>query len=100
MLLDPNIGPVLPSSYQPFYSAYPLVYWLTNTLPEGSWDEVMRVIGQAHSVVHSKGVVRVQSSMRVGTRYVATNLLSPSTYSQNTHRAIHTLLLHLPNRYS
>lgn len=33
----------------------------------------MKVIGQAHSVVHSKGVVRVQSSMRVGTRYVLTN---------------------------
>ncbi|KAL7626012.1 hypothetical protein AAE478_002781 [Parahypoxylon ruwenzoriense] len=38
------------------------------TTVEGSWDEVMRVIGQAHSVVHSKGVVRVQTSMRVGTR--------------------------------
>ncbi|RYP69234.1 hypothetical protein DL771_006202 [Monosporascus sp. 5C6A] len=35
---------------------------------EGSWDDVMRVIGQAHSVVHAKGGVRVQSSMRVGTR--------------------------------
>lgn len=30
----------------------------------------MKVVGQAHSVVHAKGVVRVQSSMRVGTRYV------------------------------
>ncbi|RYP36832.1 hypothetical protein DL767_003222 [Monosporascus sp. MG133] len=38
------------------------------TTVEGSWDDVMRVIGQAHSVVHAKGVVRVQSSMRVGTR--------------------------------
>ncbi|OTB02258.1 hypothetical protein M426DRAFT_200094 [Hypoxylon sp. CI-4A] len=38
------------------------------TTVEGSWDEVMRVIGQAHTVVHSKGVVRVQSSMRAGTR--------------------------------
>ncbi|KAI1773673.1 hypothetical protein F4818DRAFT_442980 [Hypoxylon cercidicola] len=38
------------------------------TTVEGSWDDVMKVIGQAHSVVHSKGVVRVQSSMRVGTR--------------------------------
>ncbi|KAI0097093.1 hypothetical protein F4814DRAFT_456465 [Daldinia grandis] len=38
------------------------------TTVEGSWDQVMKVIGQAHSVVHSKGVVRVQSSMRVGTR--------------------------------
>ncbi|KAI0846234.1 YkoF-like protein [Daldinia vernicosa] len=38
------------------------------TTVEGSWDDVMKVIGQAHSLVHSKGVVRVQSSMRVGTR--------------------------------
>ncbi|KAI2609146.1 hypothetical protein GGR54DRAFT_633049 [Hypoxylon sp. NC1633] len=38
------------------------------TTVEGSWDEVMKIIGQAHSVVHAKGVVRVQSSMRVGTR--------------------------------
>ncbi|KAK4169483.1 YkoF-like protein [Cladorrhinum sp. PSN259] len=38
------------------------------TTLEGSWDEVMKVIGQAHSVVHEGGVVRVQTSMRVGTR--------------------------------
>lgn len=35
---------------------------------EGSWDEVMTVIGKAHAVVHQRGVLRVQSSMRVGTR--------------------------------
>jgi uncharacterized protein YqgV (UPF0045/DUF77 family) len=28
----------------------------------------MTVIGKAHAVVHERGVVRVQSSMRVGTR--------------------------------
>ncbi|EPE04896.1 cell wall biogenesis protein [Ophiostoma piceae UAMH 11346] len=38
------------------------------TTVEGSWDDVMRVIGQAHTVVHQRGVLRVQSSMRVGTR--------------------------------
>ncbi|KAK4157133.1 YkoF-like protein [Chaetomidium leptoderma] len=38
------------------------------TTVEGSWDEVMKVIGQAHSVVHQTGVVRVQTAMRVGTR--------------------------------
>ncbi|KAI0159357.1 MTH1187/YkoF-like protein [Pestalotiopsis sp. NC0098] len=38
------------------------------TTVEGSWDDVFRVVGQAHSLVHQKGVVRVQSSMRVGTR--------------------------------
>lgn len=37
---------------------------------EGSWDDVMKVIGQAHSLVHAQGVLRVQSSMRVGTRSV------------------------------
>lgn len=38
------------------------------TTVEGSWDDVMKVIGQAHSLVHAQGVLRVQSSMRVGTR--------------------------------
>ncbi|KAK4239776.1 hypothetical protein C8A03DRAFT_42636 [Achaetomium macrosporum] len=38
------------------------------TTVEGSWDEVMKVIGQAHTVVHQKGAVRVQTSMRAGTR--------------------------------
>lgn len=30
----------------------------------------MSVVGKAHAVVHQGGVVRVQSSMRVGSRYV------------------------------
>ncbi|KAK4031795.1 YkoF-like protein [Parachaetomium inaequale] len=38
------------------------------TTIEGSWDEVMKVIGQAHSVVHQRGCIRVQTSMQVGTR--------------------------------
>ncbi|KAH0424050.1 cell wall biogenesis protein [Colletotrichum camelliae] len=38
------------------------------TTVEGSWDDVFRVIGQAHSLVHQQGVVRIQSSMRVGSR--------------------------------
>lgn len=41
---------------------------------EGSWDEVMKVIGQAHSIVHQNGAVRVQSSMRVGSRLVKSRL--------------------------
>lgn len=40
------------------------------TTVEGSWDDVFRVVGQAHALVHAGGVVRVQSSMRVGTRCV------------------------------
>ncbi|PFH58804.1 hypothetical protein XA68_13196 [Ophiocordyceps unilateralis] len=38
------------------------------TTVEGSWDAVMTVIGKAHSLVHGRGVARIQSSMRVGTR--------------------------------
>ncbi|OIW33661.1 hypothetical protein CONLIGDRAFT_677427 [Coniochaeta ligniaria NRRL 30616] len=38
------------------------------TTVEGSWDEVFKVIGQAHSLVHQTGAVRIQTSMRVGTR--------------------------------
>ncbi|KAM0243105.1 hypothetical protein ACHAP5_006895 [Fusarium lateritium] len=38
------------------------------TTVEGSWDEVMAAVGKAHAVVHRRGVVRVQSSMRVGSR--------------------------------
>ncbi|KAK4190058.1 putative cell wall biogenesis protein [Podospora australis] len=38
------------------------------TTVEGPWDQVMKVIGQAHSIVHQTGAVRVQTSMRVGTR--------------------------------
>ncbi|KAK5275787.1 UPF0045 protein M15, partial [Cryomyces antarcticus] len=34
----------------------------------GSWDECMRVIGQAHTMLHRNGVVRIQSDIRVGTR--------------------------------
>ncbi len=35
---------------------------------EGSWDEVMRIIGQAHGLLHGQGVVRIQTDIRVGTR--------------------------------
>lgn len=36
---------------------------------EGSWDEVMRVIGRAHTMLHNSGTVRIQTDIRVGTRY-------------------------------
>jgi uncharacterized protein (TIGR00106 family) len=35
---------------------------------EGAWDEVMRVIGQCHAMLHQNGVVRIQSDIRVGSR--------------------------------
>lgn len=38
------------------------------TTVEGSWDDVFKVIGQAHTLVHQRGVARVQTSLRAGTR--------------------------------
>jgi len=38
------------------------------TTVEGSWDDVMRVIGQAHTLVHQNGIPRVQTDIRVGSR--------------------------------
>ncbi|TGO10025.1 hypothetical protein BTUL_0146g00030 [Botrytis tulipae] len=38
------------------------------TTVEGTWDEVMRLIGQAHTLVHQNGVLRVQTDIRAGTR--------------------------------
>jgi len=36
---------------------------------EGSWDAVMKVIGQAHCMLHEQGIVRIQTDIRVGSRY-------------------------------
>ncbi|MCJ1223532.1 hypothetical protein MMC12_000174 [Toensbergia leucococca] len=38
------------------------------TTVEGPWDEVMKLIGQAHTMLHEKGVVRIQTDIRVGSR--------------------------------
>ncbi|TKX23450.1 putative thiamine-binding protein [Elsinoe australis] len=38
------------------------------TTVEGSWTEVMTLIGQAHGMLHTKGIVRIQSDIRVGSR--------------------------------
>lgn len=35
---------------------------------EGSWDRVHQVIGQAHTLLHQQGVVRIQTDIRVGSR--------------------------------
>ncbi|KAL9060501.1 MAG: hypothetical protein Q9206_001005 [Seirophora lacunosa] len=35
---------------------------------EGPWDAVMRLIGQAHVMLHRKGVLRIQTDIRVGSR--------------------------------
>ncbi|KAI6793746.1 hypothetical protein KC332_g16653 [Hortaea werneckii] len=38
------------------------------TTIEGTWEECMRIIGQCHTMLHSNGVVRIQSDIRVGSR--------------------------------
>ncbi|CAD6502245.1 BgTH12-02484 [Blumeria graminis f. sp. triticale] len=38
------------------------------TTLEGSWEDVFRIIGQAHTLVHKNQAVRIQSDIRVGTR--------------------------------
>ncbi|KAH8588082.1 putative cell wall biogenesis protein Ecm15 [Bisporella sp. PMI_857] len=38
------------------------------TTVEGPWDAVMRLIGQAHTLVHQNGIARVQTDIRVGSR--------------------------------
>ncbi|KIX05903.1 uncharacterized protein Z518_03876 [Rhinocladiella mackenziei CBS 650.93] len=38
------------------------------TTLEGSWADVTRLIGQAHTLLHEKGVVRIQSDIRIGSR--------------------------------
>ncbi|KAJ5755417.1 hypothetical protein N7533_004960 [Penicillium manginii] len=35
---------------------------------EGSWDRVHQVIGQAHTLLHQQGIVRIQTDIRVGSR--------------------------------
>ena len=38
------------------------------TTLEGSWDQVMEIIGQCHSLLHANGVARIQTDIRVGSR--------------------------------
>ena len=54
-----------------------------STQTEGPWDEVMRIIGQAHTLLHANGVVRIQSDIRVGSspRIMADTVRRPSPNS-------------------
>lgn len=38
------------------------------TTLEGPWNNVMKIIGQAHQVLHEQGIVRIQTDIRVGSR--------------------------------
>lgn len=59
------------------------------TFTEGTWDEVMRLIGQAHTLVHQNGVVRVQTDIRAGTRYSPLPFLYPKTNVNSTDKKQH-----------
>lgn len=62
-----NIGSASPRCTILFF---PSTQSWSDTMTEGSWDEVMRLIGQAHTLVHQNGVLRVQTDIRAGTRYI------------------------------
>ncbi|KAJ5466932.1 hypothetical protein N7475_004684 [Penicillium sp. IBT 31633x] len=38
------------------------------TTIEGPWDRVHQVIGQAHTVLHQQGIVRIHTDVRIGSR--------------------------------
>ncbi|KAK6538818.1 hypothetical protein TWF694_010383 [Orbilia ellipsospora] len=38
------------------------------TTIEGTWDEVTKVIGKAHALLHKQGIVRIQTDIRIGSR--------------------------------
>jgi uncharacterized protein (TIGR00106 family) len=35
---------------------------------EGEWDDVMAAVKRCHEVLHSSGVVRISTNIRIGTR--------------------------------
>ncbi|KAJ5216009.1 cell wall biogenesis protein [Penicillium cinerascens] len=63
-------------------SGLKFVMHATGTTLEGTWDEVSRLIGFAHSLVHQEGIARVQTDIRVQTRYSTLALMSDNS---NTH---------------
>ncbi|KAJ5380710.1 cell wall biogenesis protein [Penicillium cataractarum] len=40
----------------------------TGTTIEGTWDQVVQVIGLAHTLTHQQGIARVQTDIRIETR--------------------------------
>ncbi|BDD58017.1 hypothetical protein MAP00_003329 [Monascus purpureus] len=51
------------------------LYLMRCMATEGPWDKVHQVIGQAHTILHQQGIVRIQSDIRSGSR------LDPSSLS-------------------
>ena len=42
----------------------------TNYPTEGTWDQVSQIIGFAHTLIHQQGIARIQTDIRITTRYV------------------------------
>lgn len=55
------------------------------TVVEGAWDDVMRIIGQAHSYLHGNGVVRIQTDIRVGSRTDKKQMPQDKVNAVNAH---------------
>jgi hypothetical protein len=53
---------------------------------EGPWDAVMHLIGQAHTLVHQNGIMRVQTDIRIGTRYSSIIRVYLTTLTFNVER--------------
>ncbi|KAK2734539.1 hypothetical protein FQN57_001644 [Myotisia sp. PD_48] len=51
------------------------------TTIEGPWDNVLTLIGQAHSMLHEKGLVRVHSDIRIGSRIDKTETMESKVAS-------------------
>ena len=63
------------------------------TTIDGPWDEVMKAIGQCHTLVHNMGVVRIQSDIRIGTRRVLTVLVEGSVSEHGTAELTGALII-------
>jgi hypothetical protein len=46
------------------------MYMIITSYTEGPWDQVTHVIGWAHSLIHQQGIARIQTDIRISTRYV------------------------------
>jgi hypothetical protein len=68
---------------------------LTCIQSEGPWDRVHQVIGQAHTILHQQGIVRIQTDIRVGSRSVHAIFRASESYlfhaPQRTFSSLHVV---------
>lgn len=56
------------------------------TTTEGPWDQVVQLIGFAHTFVHQQGIARVQTDIRIQTRYGWVFAVSQSSLTVSINR--------------